>query len=127
MNRCLGTKRDNSPCTVTVEPPQRYCWWHDPANAEQRKLAASKGGRRAGRGRPLAEITEAKRHLKEVIDGVLEGAIHTSKGNTTAALYNTLLRCYEVELSIREQTELLPRMEELEKLLDNKEVSRWGA
>ncbi len=40
MNCCLGTKRDNSPCTVTVEPPQTYCWWHDPANAQARKQAA---------------------------------------------------------------------------------------
>jgi hypothetical protein len=37
MNRCLGTKRDNSPCTVTVEPPKTYCWWDDAANAETRK------------------------------------------------------------------------------------------
>lgn len=52
MNRCLGTKRDNSPCTVTVEPPQAaYCWWHDPVNADKREQAAVRGGKRGGRGR----------------------------------------------------------------------------
>jgi hypothetical protein len=35
MPRCAGTKRDGAPCTATVEPPQRYCWWHDPANIER--------------------------------------------------------------------------------------------
>jgi hypothetical protein len=29
MIQCAGTKRDGSPCTATVEPPQSYCWWHD--------------------------------------------------------------------------------------------------
>ena len=37
MSRCLGTKRDNSPCTIRVELPKSYCWWHDPANAQARK------------------------------------------------------------------------------------------
>jgi hypothetical protein len=59
MNRCLGIKRDNSPCTVTVEPPQTCCWWHDPSNADKRKQAAARGGKRAGRGRPQAELTNS--------------------------------------------------------------------
>jgi hypothetical protein len=74
MNRCLGTKRDNSPCTVTVEPPQTYCWWHDPANADKRKQAAARGGKRAGRGRPQAEIANIKGRLSDLADDVLEGA-----------------------------------------------------
>ena len=75
MNRCLGTKRDNSPCTVSVEPPQTYCWWHDPANAETRKAAAAKGGRRAGKGRPLTEITRISNRIEELAEDVAAGRI----------------------------------------------------
>jgi hypothetical protein len=50
MAVCSGIKRDGGRCTATVEPPQGYCWWHDPANADKRKRAASRGGR--GRGAP---------------------------------------------------------------------------
>jgi hypothetical protein len=45
MALCTGTKRNGEGCTATVEPPLRYCWWHDPANSEKRHRAASKGGR----------------------------------------------------------------------------------
>jgi hypothetical protein len=73
MNRCLGTKRYNSPCTVTVEnQPQTYCWWHDPAHAEQRKQAACRGGKRAGRGRPQTEIAEIKALLANLTARVLK-------------------------------------------------------
>ena len=44
-DKCRGAKRDGSQCTVTVNPPQIYCWWHDPANHERRRKAASRGGK----------------------------------------------------------------------------------
>ena len=77
MDRCLGTKRDGSPCTVTVEPPQTHCWWHAPENAEQRQRAASKGGKRAGRGRPQAETGAIKALLEDLTERVLAGALPT--------------------------------------------------
>ena len=67
--RCAGTKRDNSSCTATVEPPQEYCWWHDPANAEKRRRAASK----AGKAKPNRELTGIKSRLSDLADDVLEG------------------------------------------------------
>ena len=36
MARCAGTKQDGTRCAATVQPPQRFYWWHDPANSEQR-------------------------------------------------------------------------------------------
>ena len=54
--RCAGIKRDGSPCTAAVEPPQRFCWWHDPANADKRRRAASK----AGKAKPSRELAGIK-------------------------------------------------------------------
>src|SRR5215218_4448640 len=75
MNRCLGTKRDNLPCTVTVEPPKTYCWWHDPANAETRKQVASRGGKRGGRGRPIAELASLRDENADIRRRLLEGEL----------------------------------------------------
>jgi hypothetical protein len=121
MNRCLGTKRDNSPCTVTVEPPQTYCWWHDLAHSEQRKQAASRGGKRAGRGRPQTEIAEIKALLANLTARVLkeEGTepLETGPASVANQLTNTRLRAIEVERKIRELEDLEPRLGALESVL----------
>jgi hypothetical protein len=123
--RCAGTKRDNSPCTATVEPPKRYCWWHDPANADRRRRAASK----AGKSRPSRELAEIKQRLSDLAEDVLEG--RQDRGNAAVAgqLLNTYLRAVAVELKAREQLELVERLEALEEgLKHNKGGStRWRA
>ena len=125
MNRCLGTKRDNSPCTVTVEPPQTYCWWHDPANAEQRKQAASRGGKRGGRGRPQAEVAAIKGEVREVIEAVRTGALDKGIGAVVFQGYTVLLRAHMVGLDVEERLELTGRMEALEEHLEQQKGRSW--
>jgi predicted RNA-binding Zn ribbon-like protein len=128
MSRCLGTKRDNSPCTVSVEPPKTYCWWHDPANAEARKHAAARGGKRAGRGRPQAELANIKQRLSELAEDVLEGRQEKGVAAVASQVLNVYLRAVSVELKAREQMELIERLEALETLLEQrKEERRHGA
>ncbi len=123
--RCAGTKRDNSPCTATVEPPHRYCWWHDPANADKRRRAASK----AGKSKPSRELAGIKQRLSDLADDVLEG--RQDRGNAAVAgqLLNTYLRAVAVELKAREQLVLIVRLEAIEQSLEHsrKGGSRWGA
>src|SRR5215218_9112272 len=114
MNRCAGTKRDGSPCTVVLNPPQTRCWWHDPAYAEERKQAASRGGRRAGRGRPQVELQDIKRRLSDLADAVLEGSVDKGVGAVTSQILNVYIRAVSVELQVREQLELIERLETLE-------------
>ncbi len=42
-------------------------------------------------------------------------------------LYNTLIRAVGVELKVREQTELIGRLEELERAAEGQRGGRWGA
>ena len=123
--RCAGTKRDGSPCTATVEPPQTHCWWHDPANAEKRRRSASK----AGRSKPSRELDGIKQRLSDLADAVLEG--RQDRGNAAVAgqLLNTYIRAVGVELKAREQTELIERLEALEADLqaNRKGGGRWRA
>jgi hypothetical protein len=125
MNRCPGTKRDNSPCTVMVEPPAQYCWWHDPANAEARHQAAVRGGKRAGRGRPQVELQDVKRRLSDLADAVLGGTVDKSVGSVTSQILNVYIRAVSVELQAREQLELIERLEQLEAALAERK-DRYG-
>jgi hypothetical protein len=127
MNRCLGTKRDNSPCTVTVEPPQTYCWWHDPANADKRKQAAARGGKRGGRGRPQAELVNIKQRLSARAEDVLEGKVDKGVAAVASQILNVYLRAVSVEIRVREQLELLERLESLEEALEQRRGDlAWG-
>ena len=127
MNLCLGTKRDNSPCTVTVEAPQNYCWWHDPANAQTRKQAAAKGGKRAGRGRPQAELNQLKVEVQEVIEAVRRGELDKGIGAVVFQGYGVLLKAHAVALDVQERLELLPRLEEIEASMEHQNGgSRYG-
>ena len=128
MNRCPGIKRDIFQCTVTVEPPQVYCWWHDPANAQARSQAAAKGGKRAGRGRPQAELTDIKARLRTMAEDVRTGTMDRADAAVCGQLYNTLIRAVGVELKVREQQELIERLEALERAQHGRQGgSRWRA
>ena len=122
MAVCSGIKRDGSRCTATVEPPQQLCWWHDPANADKRRRAASKGGKGGG----SREIRDLKRRISEVIDAVLEGTQDRGRAAVAIQGFNALRSMLELERKIREQEEVLERLEALER--DDKEGgSRWPA
>ena len=123
--RCAGTKRDNSSCTATVEPPQEYCWWHDPANAEKRRRAASK----AGKAKPNRELTGIKRRLSDLADDVLEGRQDRAVAAVASQVLNVLLRAISVETKLKEQLELVGRLEALEEGLEQNRggSSTWRA
>ncbi len=125
MHRCPGTKRDGSRCTVTVEPPQTYCWWHDPDNAEARKQAASKGGKRGGRGRAQTELADLKARLSDLADQVLAGDVDKGAAAVAGQLLNTVIRAVSVEAKVKEQDEILERLEALERGQQGGK-KRWG-
>jgi hypothetical protein len=121
--RCSGTKRDGSPCTATVEPPQRFCWWHNPANADKRRRAASK----AGKSKPSRELAGIKQRLSDLATDVLEGRQDKGVAAVASQVLNVYLRAVSVELKVQEQRELIERLEALEEQLESKGSRKWGA
>jgi hypothetical protein len=122
--KCAGTKRDNSPCTATVEPPQRFCWWHDPANADKRRRAASK----AGKAKPNRELASIKTRLSDLADDVLADKVDKGVAAVASQVLNVYLRAMSVELRVREQMELIERLESLEEGLEQQRGERrYGA
>jgi phage gp46-like protein len=122
--KCAGTKRDNSPCTATVEPPQRFCWWHDPANADKRRRAASK----AGKAKPNRELASIKTRLSDLADDALADKVDKGVAAVASQVLNVYLRAMSVELRVREQMELIERLESLEEGLEQQRGERrYGA
>ena len=123
MARCAGLKRDGSVCTATVNPPQTYCWWHDPTNTEQRKKAASK----AGSSKPGPELKDAKRRIKEYVEGVLDGTVEKGRASVAFQGLGVLCRFIEQERKQRELEEVEARLSEIEGLLEQRgNGRRWG-
>jgi hypothetical protein len=109
--QCAGTKRDSSPCTATVEPPMRFCWWHDPENAEQRRKAASRGGS----SRPSREVRTLKADLRELIGRVESGELAPTPANTMLRGYSVLIELIKVERGLHVEEDLAARIRELQR------------
>ncbi len=106
---------------MVVSGLQSYCYHHDPAMAEKRKRVATRGGRSKGSNRELADI---KRLISGLIGGVLKGTTNRGDAAVCGQLLNTQIRAVAVELKVREQLDLIERVEELESLLERQSEGR---
>jgi hypothetical protein len=111
MNRCASTKRDGSSCTATVEPPIRFCWWHDPENAEKRRRAASRGGS----SRPSREVRTLKADLRDLIGRVESGELEPTPANTIIRAYSVLIDLIKLERGVYLEEDLAARIRELQR------------
>ena len=128
MALCSGIRADGGRCGAQAMRNSAYCIGHDPGQAEARRRRASKGGKRGGRGRPQAELSDIKRRLSELADEVLEGRQDKAVAAVVSQVLNVYLRAVSVELKVREQTELIERLEALEEaLVQRKNERRYGA
>ena len=129
MALCSGIKADGGRCRAQAMRNSEWCIGHDPDQAEARRRRASKGGRRGGRGRPQAELAQVKSILHGLADSVLKGTTDRQDAAVVGQLLNTLIRAVSVEVKLKEQLELVERLERLEEGLEqNKEGgSRWRA
>ena len=128
MPRCAGAKADGTGCERIVGASQTHCFAHDPSKAEARSRAAAKGGKAGGRGRPQVEIADVKKELRAIIGDVLSGSLDRATGATVFMGYNTLLKAHTTELAIRDQLDLIERLEALEQAQDAvREARGYGA
>ena len=110
MARCAGYKPDGSPCERIVSASQTYCYAHDPATAAQRSRNASK----AARSKPSRELVAVKTQLRELADGVLAGEVEQDAAAVASRILGVYLRAVDAERKVREQEEVLERIEALE-------------
>ena len=124
MGRCQGLKRDGGRCTASVAPGVQWCFNHDPERAADRKRNASRAGKSSG-GR---EIPDLKRRISDVVDAVLEGSQDRARAAVAIQGFNALRGVLELERKVKEQEEVLERIEALERSAETTEGARaWGA
>jgi|SRR5215212_12040180 len=114
MTKCTAITQGGTRCKGVAIDGSPYCYAHHPDHATARKAAASKGGKRGGRGRPVVEVGAIKALLSDLTDKILEGELETSRAAVANQLLNTHLRAIELERKIKETDELEARLEELE-------------
>ena len=122
MDVCRATKANGEPCTLPANGPQGLCWAHDPANREKRRRIAS----RAARSKPDRELRDLKARLSTLAEDVLAGRVDRGNAAVAGQLLNTYIRAVSVELKVKEQLDLIERLEALEGALEHREV-RYGA
>lgn len=117
--QCGGITRNNARCARSAEGSNGLCWLHDPTRSDERKRAASKGGK----ARPNKEVQTIKGRLEDLADGVLLGTTDRADAAVVSQIWNTYLRAVSVELKVREQLDLTERLEQLEELLDQRSTA----
>jgi hypothetical protein len=124
MNVCRATKANGEPCTLPATGQHGLCWAHDPANSEKRRRTASRGGK----SKAHRELATAKEHIKDVIAGVLTGRVDRNVGSVAFQGYRTLLSAISTEMAVKEQQELIGRLEALEAAQEQQRGGRkWPA
>lgn len=119
-DRCTATKKDGSRCSKEAEPGRGRCWSHDPANEEERRRIASRGGKASTavlaerRGPAAQELRDLKEELRSLARDVKEGEVPPPVGTALNQIYNTLLRAMDQERRSRETEDLEERLAALE-------------
>jgi hypothetical protein len=127
LSRCTAIKASGERCKGRATWGSEWCWNHNPDHADERRRHGAKGGKRGGRGRPQAELTDIKQRLSDLADDVLEGRRDKGVAAVASQVLNVYLRAVSVELKAREQLELVERLETLEEALEQrKEQRRYG-
>jgi hypothetical protein len=71
MAKCSAIKPDGTRCKGIAIDSSGYCYAHHPEHAEQRRRNGSKGGKRGGRGRPVAELAALRDETRTSAQGCL--------------------------------------------------------
>jgi hypothetical protein len=126
--RCNAITGSGTRCKGVAIDSSGLCHAHHPDRAEQRRRHASKGGRRAGRGRPVAELAALRTENADIRGRLLGDELAPNVAAVAVQSLNTDARLIVAGLKAREQEEILERVEELEQLLERrKEDRRRGA
>jgi hypothetical protein len=128
LAKCTAITRGGDRCKGIAIDSSDYCYAHHPDHADDRKRAARKGGKRGGRGRPQAELSDIKGLLEDLADRVLVGELPTGPAAVVNQLINTRLRAIEQARKIKETEDLETRIQALEdlQLAKSKGAHRWG-
>jgi hypothetical protein len=127
MSRCAGIRADGGRCKAEAMPEAEWCWNH-PDYEQARRRRASKGGKRGGRGRPIAELGSLRDENADIRRRLLKGELLPNVAAVAVQSINTDIRAMGAAMKAREQEELVERLEEIEEALEQRKGERrYGA
>ena len=118
MSVCSGIRADGGRCQAQAMRNSEWCINHHPDRAELRRRRASKGGKRGGRGRPIAELASLRDENADIRRRLLEGELLPNVAAVAVQSLNTDIRAVGATLKAREQEELAREVEELRQMID---------
>jgi hypothetical protein len=127
LAKCAGITQAGTACKGIPIDGSSYCYVHHPDHQEDRRRHGAKGGRRGGRGRPVSELARLGARFEELADQVLRREVDRSDGAVAGQLLNGARACVRDGLKAKEVEELESRLEELERVLEQRGGNRWGA
>jgi len=105
-----------------------WCINHHPDYEQARRRRASKGGKRGGRGRPIAELASLRDENADIRRRLLEGELLPNVAAVAVPSRNTDIRAVGASLKAREQEEIAERLQALEEALEQRKGERrYGA
>jgi hypothetical protein len=126
LAKCTAITQGGERCKGIAIDSSGYCYAHHPDHAGDRARAARKGGKRGGRGRPVAELGALRVENADIRERLLEGKLKPGVAAVAVQSINTDIRAVSAALKAREAEELEARLEELERVLEQR-GGRWGA
>jgi hypothetical protein len=129
LGKCSGITQAGMACKGIPIDDSEYCYAHHPGRVNERRRHGSKGGKRGGRGRPIAELASLRDENADIRRRLLEGELLPNVAAVAVQSINTDIRAVGAAMKAREQEELVERLRALEEGLEQNRgaSSRWGA
>ena len=115
MPSCGFIKASGEACKALPMKGEGWCYTHHPQYKERRRRDGSKGGRRGGRGRPVAELRTIEDKLETLADNLLRGSVEPGVAAVLVQIRNAQIRAISTGLKAKEVEEFEARIEELER------------
>jgi hypothetical protein len=130
LSVCTAITGSGTRCRGVAIDSSGLCHAHHPDRAEARSRAARKGGKRGGRGRPVAELTALRDENADIRRRLLEGGEEGLSPNMAAVAIqslNTDIRAVVAALKAREQEEFEARLNALEEYYEREQARQGGS
>ena len=119
MAKCSGITRAGTACKgVPIGGISQWCYVHHPDRASERRRHGARGGKRGGRGRPVAELGALRDENADIRRRLLEGELLPNVAAVAVQSINTDIRAVGATLKAREQEELAREVDELREMID---------
>jgi hypothetical protein len=128
LAKCAGITQAGTACKGIPIDGSQWCYVHHPDRTDERRRHGSRGGKRGGRGRPIAELGALRDENAEIRRRLLEGELPPNVAAVAVQSINTDIRAVGAAMKAREQEELVERLEGLEEALEQRKGEhRYGA